>query len=49
MGGEEKSPDRERVTASDHDLNAIGPAALIGITEQPHVPRVIGLGQFLVH
>jgi hypothetical protein len=37
------------VAARDHDLHAVGPAALIGITKELHVACVIGLGQFGGH
>lgn len=37
------------MAVGDHDLHAVGPAALIGIAKEPHVAYVIGLGQFRGH
>jgi hypothetical protein len=33
------------VAAMNHDLHAVGPPALIGMADEPHVARMIGLRQ----
>ena len=33
------------VAAMHHDLHAVGPAALIGVADEAHVARVVGLRQ----
>ena len=35
--------------ALDHDLHAVRPAALVGISEQAHVAGVVGSGEVLSH
>jgi len=39
----------ERMAICHHDLHPIGPAALIGKSNQAHVARVIGARQFMGH
>ena len=35
--------------AMHHDLHAVGPAALIGMADQPHIARVIWFREFWAH